>query len=251
MMSPGTYKKAHHYCNPSIDSNFNPNSVSELNPYDHYGRRLSRHGEENRSFLSANENNKSITPEYIGERNRNEGYHIEKIASPITEVKSCNRNQNLSSVTEEAIDAFEQSEVEGTNRQRMVRGLNYGEAIEEETEFEEEEEEFESESDASGSYVSNSEFTSQNTQRQMEHPQEVHWRPEREYSEEDGTEESIDPELGNERFADWARMLYLPNNVHSYQQLARKGIHPSYKYLYEKYPLGNKQLYEKYIHILS
>lgn len=189
------------------------------------------------------------------------------MASPIPQATNYGHNTNLSSVTEEVGDGFEQSEITTTSRkkQRMHSSIYnpqfHQQHIEEETDLEEEEDEFESEESefSESTFVSNSQYNSQYPGSQVNawHPPQG-WKREQEFrsetefdtvrSPEPGS--SIDPQM-NDRFENWASTLKLPNNTHAFRQLVKKGIHPAFKYLYEKYPIDNKQLYEKYIHILS
>ena len=119
--SPSNPKQPPHFHNPSTD--FNPNSVTEIsyNPYvcNHH-KKFSEfyegnesHDLLNKSNLFTNENNKAIFLDYVGEyrRDTEDRLHIEKIASPISQVPSHRRLNELSSVTEEAIDTFEQSKM--------------------------------------------------------------------------------------------------------------------------------------------
>ena len=79
----------------------------------------------NRSKLSINDNDKSITPEYISSQRvlQNDQYNIDKIASPISKVSqvySQGRGNELSSVTEETFDAFDQSDVADTSHKKRI-----------------------------------------------------------------------------------------------------------------------------------
>lgn len=276
--SPTNMHKAPHFHNPSIDSNINPISVTDMsyNPFEHHLRKYSqadnfdgRTEDCDRSRASINDNNKSITPEYIGEYRRMAGdqYHIEKIASPISQAPSQGRRHDLSSVTEEAIDAFEQSElatnshkefnkINGFEQRLQTKGSRFQElqpSLEEESDYEEEEEEDEGdESEYSEStYVSEGQYQSQ--QNQSYNSRYGYSGQQWNQIEASKPSESYYGSIShdNGRFSTWVRMLRLPKNSHAFQILVNKGMHPAFEYLYEKYPIDERELYERYIRILS
>ena len=268
--SPSNPKQPPHFHNPSTD--FNPNSVTEIsyNPYvcNHH-KKFSEfyegnesHDLWNKSKLSINENDKSISPDYVGEYRRDTGdrFHIEKIASPISQVPSHGRLNELSSVTEEAIDTFEQSEnAQQSLKKSQNRNLNNifqaqyqqhdNSSISEESEYEEEEDEDEEECESEIS-----EETEQhqpvNVSNHINPYNNANWQPQKSINSS-YYYPSIEYEQDNNRFGNWIKLLKLPRNTHAFNQLVNKGVHPAFKYLHEKYPLEERELYEKYIKILS
>ena len=52
-------------------------------------------------------------------------------------------------------------------------------------------------------------------------------------------------------FWNWIKWLKLTSKTHAFNHLVNKGVHHGFKYLHEKYPLEERELYEKYIKILS
>ena len=136
---------------PSTDSNLNPNSMISMgyNPFEKgkemYGKgvhaqqqRDESYQQLDRSKVSLNENDKSITPDYIADVYNNDPQGLSSnIVSPISKISQVNsqgRGNDLSSVTEETLDGFEQSEVVTTNRhhdsgvQQQLAYTQYGQS---------------------------------------------------------------------------------------------------------------------------
>lgn len=90
-------KQIRYAYNPSIDSGYNPNSVTEVsyNPFEAHMRRLSQnlsnegrpYENVNKSAFSINDNDKSMTPDYIGEYNARAIEHIGKRKSILPSFK--------------------------------------------------------------------------------------------------------------------------------------------------------------------
>lgn len=164
----------------------------------------------NKSKQSINLNDKSITPEYIGDSRKDpaDQYYIEKIASPISKALSQGRGGDLSSVTEEAIDTFEQSENPNTSQKKPYLyepyhpQAYYHQGIQEESEYEEEEEEEEegSESEESG-----------DTYQQSDRNYDYYGNKPRDARDESSSEEGYYDGY-DDRFENWIRMLKLPMN---------------------------------------
>ena len=53
------------------------------------------------------------------------------------------------------------------------------------------------------------------------------------------------------RVLTWRFLLDLPLNKDSFQVYTRKGVHPVFKHLYKKYPIGQHRLYNKLVRTLS
>ena len=164
----------------------------------------------------------------------------------------------MSSVTEEAIDTFEQSDnahqslKKSQNKQfNNIVNIKYQHKndhsyISEESDYEEEEDEEECESEIS-----------EETEQQ---PINYNYRGDRYHNMRENIQRSIDSsnfhssieyDNNDSRFSNWTKLLRLPRNTQAFHQLLEKGIHPAFRYLYEKYPIEERDLYEKYIKILS
>ncbi|CAI2375487.1 unnamed protein product [Moneuplotes crassus] len=258
-------KNISHYKNPSADSNFNPTSLVDIsqNPFENgHARRMSQNTMNeaqnaescDKSGHSLNINDKSMTPDYIGDYNE---AGIERLASPISIVPS-QRPGDLSSVTEETLDGFEQSEMATTTRQennlnnKFNAQTNY---YREETSLEEEEDEYSEESEYTETSVATQNYDNPEYQRRYE---EVYksfsddWRKDYNIRASVTLSHNLSQEEMNiNKFDAWIELLELPNNQKQFYHLFNKGVHPAYQYLMENYPLKERDLYEKYIRILS
>ena len=204
-----------------------------------------------------------MTPEYIGEYQGG----IERIASPISIVPS-QRPGDLSSVTEETFDAIEHSEPATTSNKEIklqnkfqlqpkIKSQNQNFPVEE-SDIEEEEEEFSEESEyTETSFASNM----QDNLEYKERYEEVYnsfsdnWRREYDIRASGSFSQNISNfEIQNQtvhKLDPWVRMLELPNNQQKFYELFNKGVHPAFEHLLNNYPLKERDLFEKYIRILS